>query len=73
MLHVAAILLQQKQSSLAALELNLLQQNTVKLAAMLLQRNWSSKQLFCYSDKQSSEQQFRLERTVLSQNVFALI
>ena len=36
---------------LAVLELNLQQQNTVKLAEILLQRNWSSKQLFCYSEK----------------------
>ena len=58
---------------LAALELNLLQQNTVKLAAILLQRNWSSKQLFCYSEKQSSKQQYRLQRTFLSQIDLALI
>ena len=55
MLHVAAILLQQKQFLLAALELNLQQQNTVKLA--------ESKQLFCDSEKQSSKQPFRLQRT----------
>ena len=58
---------------LAALELNLQQQNTVKLAEILPQRNWSSKQLFCYSEKQSSKQQFRLQQTFLSQNVLALI
>ena len=58
---------------LAALELNLLQQNTVKLAAILLQRNLSIKQLFCYSKKQSSKQQYRLQRTFLSQFDLALI
>ena len=60
-------------SLLAALELNLLQQNTVKLAAILLQRNWSIKQLFCYSEKQSSKQQYRLQRTFLSQFDLALM
>ena len=79
MLHVAAILLCTAKAVkltailLAALELNLQQQNTVKLAEILLQLNWSSKQLFCYREKQSSKQQFRLQRTFLSQNVLALI
>ena len=57
---------------LAALELNLQQENTVKLVEILLQRNLSNKQLFCNSEKQSSKQQFRLQRTFLSQNVLAL-
>ena len=64
MLHVAAICSQVNGNLLAALELNLLQQNTVKLAEI--------GQVSSYFAT-VSKQQYRLQRTFLSQIDLALI